>query len=171
MCKKFLIIEDDRRIQDELVDYFSNASRASNGVEAFDILKAHHSDFSWIILDLQMNEMDGIELLKKLKQENIQTPPITVVSAYLDPNSIRQCLQLGAKGLLTKPVKNKEIKRAIEAVSLTSKRDIRKFLNENSSSLEATQNSQGNTVITNIPTFELPTKTKILFFGGNFKTK
>lgn len=78
---------------------FSICGTASNGLEAIPLIKKHHPDV--IITDLKMPEMDGLELIRTLK-ENEYPGEILVLSNYEDFDSVRSALLLGAADYLLK---------------------------------------------------------------------
>jgi FixJ family two-component response regulator len=67
-----------------------------------------------LILDLQMPEMTGLELLQRLKQEGIRIPTI-VITAHGDVDALKHCMSAGAIGFLTKPLQDTSLFAAIEA--------------------------------------------------------
>jgi DNA-binding response OmpR family regulator len=57
-----------------------------------------------VILDLMLPDMDGFEVLKRMRANpNLNHIPVLILSAKADPNTIRQGLDLGADGYVTKP--------------------------------------------------------------------
>ena len=115
-----------------------------------------------------MPRMDGIALLKKVKEKNISIPPVTVVSAYLDQTAIEKCIKLGAKCLLTKPVQSQDIEKVINIIISNPEEEIAKELEENLPGLRILYNDKKDIVIVNISSaHEFSIKTKILFLGAN----
>ena len=72
---------------------------ASNGLEAVPLIEKHHPDI--IITDLKMPEMDGLELIRFLKEKEYPGE-ILVLSNYEDFDSVRSALLLGAADYLLK---------------------------------------------------------------------
>ena len=72
---------------------------ASNGLEAMALIEKHQPDV--IITDLKMPEMDGLELIRTLK-EKAYPGEILVLSNYEDFDSVRSALLLGAADYLLK---------------------------------------------------------------------
>lgn len=104
-----LVIEDDRAIQClisttlEISDYsYQIASSAKDG-----ILKLTSYNPDVIILDLGLPDMDGIDVIKKVR--TFSSIPIIVVSARMDNNDKIMALDLGADDYLTKPFNTKEL--------------------------------------------------------------
>ena len=78
---------------------FSICGTASNGLEALPLIEQHHPDV--IITDLKMPGMDGLELIRTLKEKNCPGK-ILVLSNYEDFDSVRSALLLGAADYLLK---------------------------------------------------------------------
>ena len=72
---------------------------ASNGLEAVPLIEKHHPDI--IITDLKMPEMDGLEIIRFLKEKEYPGE-ILVLSNYEDFDSVRSALLLGAADYLLK---------------------------------------------------------------------
>jgi two-component system chemotaxis response regulator CheY len=79
----------------------ANAQLATNGQEAVELLRSQ--EFDILFLDLTMPILDGLGVLKILKNENI-TPAIFVISADIQPEMQNKVLELGAKAFMRKPV-------------------------------------------------------------------
>ena len=88
---------------------------ASNGQEALNIIKKALPDA--MVLDLLMPEMDGFELLEKLKEENISFP-IVVLTADIQAQVKEECMALGAAAVIHKPLSTQEMSKKL--ISLLS---------------------------------------------------
>lgn len=104
-----LVIEDDKAIQNligttlEICDYdYQIASNAKEG-----ILKATSHNPDVIILDLGLPDLDGIEVIKKIRSFSIV--PIIVVSARNENDDKIMALDAGADDYLTKPFNTEEL--------------------------------------------------------------
>lgn len=86
---------------------------AKDGQEAWDKIVAESPDV--IILDITMPKMDGLSVLKKLRQEppSKKWQPVIIVSALSEVNSIQSGLDLEADHYLTKPCRIEDIIKAI----------------------------------------------------------
>lgn len=72
------------------------------------------ADVSLVILDLQLSDMSGFDLLKKLRSTS--TVPIMVLSALSDDDDIVQALTMGADDYMTKPFSTRELIARVKAL-------------------------------------------------------
>jgi len=66
-------------------------------------------DFDLVIADVKMEEMDGIELLERIKARD-ETLPVVIITAYSTWNLAVEAMRLGACDFIKKPFKNRIIK-------------------------------------------------------------
>lgn len=124
---KILIVEDDTRICNfmssvlESNDYDAKVAHTANEAEA--MILSHCPDL--IVLDLGLPDMDGIEILKKLRTWS--SLPVVVVSARSHEQDKVQALDLGADDYLTKPFGTEEFLARIR----TALRHTRTALGDN----------------------------------------
>jgi putative nucleotidyltransferase with HDIG domain len=102
---RILIVDDEARICEVMERRLTlegySCTVASNGKEA--LSQFYKDTFSLIISDIRMPEMDGIELLKKVKAVNPKMMMI-MVTAYAELELAVEAMRLGAYDFLTKPV-------------------------------------------------------------------
>lgn len=85
---------------------------ASDGLEALEKLKT--DKVGLILSDINMPNMDGIELLSKLKEDaNFKTVPILMVTTEGSQAKVLQALELGAAGYVRKPFTAEQIKEKL----------------------------------------------------------
>ncbi len=110
-----LILDDEEGIRKELKDFFQlydyNVFTADLPSTAFDVIQKQHIDI--MILDIQLPEMSGIEVLKKVKAMKPEIEVI-MITGHGDQNTIIQALRYGAFDFFKKPFRTIEIKTAIE---------------------------------------------------------
>jgi class 3 adenylate cyclase len=93
---------------------------AEHGGEALELLR--QQAFDLILLDVLMPELDGYEVLAKLKDDpHLRDIPVIVTSALDEIDSVVRCLEMGAEDYLTKPVNPVLLNARINA-SLEKKR-------------------------------------------------
>lgn len=98
-----LLVDDEVEILDLLEIYLKNEGynllRASNGVEALDVLS--HKEVDLIILDVMMPRMDGIQACMRIREE--KNMPIIILSAKSQDMDKIMGLSTGADDYMTKP--------------------------------------------------------------------
>ena len=122
---KLLIIDDERGIRNTLREILADEGHevevAENGKQGLEMARAKAYDL--IFSDIKMPEMDGIEVLKALKEgEDAVETPIVMISGHGDVETAVQALKLGAYDFLLKPLDLNRIlittKNALENKSL-----------------------------------------------------
>jgi DNA-binding response OmpR family regulator len=104
--KRILIIDDDPGLQSLVVTMLKRVGlqtwAAGTAVEGMTMLR--EEDFGLLILDLMLPDMDGFELLERLRKEpQYAAMPILILSAKAETEAISRGFELGADGYLTKP--------------------------------------------------------------------
>lgn len=112
-----LLVEDDtalRFIYSKMKTWsdcgFKISKEASNGKIALEILE--NKSFDLIFTDIRMPFVDGIELLRKIKEKGDETP-VVFASSYDEFEYARQGLVLGAFDYLLKPVEQKKLEEVL----------------------------------------------------------
>ncbi|MGN7812869.1 response regulator [Flavobacterium sp. 22076] len=88
--------------------------KAVNGIEALEIIKKGVVDF--IILDISMPEMDGIELSKILKKQHSNVK-ILIVSTHSNVMIVSRLIRIGVNGYLLKNAAKEELLKAINTIA------------------------------------------------------
>ncbi len=112
--KSILIIDDEENIRKYLKRSLSKNGfetyTAQYGKEGINLLVQKHIDV--ILLDLNLPDIDGIEVLKEIKKLDAQSVVI-IITAYGDINSAVEAIKLGAFDYLPKPFDFEDIKIVI----------------------------------------------------------
>jgi len=116
---KILFVDDERGFVDVISKRMSKrnieVTRAYSGTEALQALK--REDFDVTVLDLKMEDMDGIEILKIFKKIAPDLPVI-MLTGHGSEEAARDGIRFGAFDYLTKPCDFEElIVKLQEAVS------------------------------------------------------
>ena len=82
---------------------------AENGEEGFDLLSSNRDRLDIAFLDLHMPHVGGLEMLRRLRTEGIQSVPIVIVSTSADQEMQKTCMDLGAVGFIRKPFTPQDI--------------------------------------------------------------
>lgn len=86
---------------------------ASNGVECLDKLDVYNPDV--LLLDINMPEMNGIEVLKKMKEDDSQIK-ILILTVHNEMDYLMKAVDIGVDGYILKDSQSSELKKAINAV-------------------------------------------------------
>jgi len=115
--KKILIVDDEASIVTllkynlEKEGYAVNT--ANDGLEGYQKALENHYDF--LLLDVMLPGMDGMDITKKLRREKIDTP-ILILTAKDDPIEKIIGLEIGADDYLTKPFSPREVIARMKAI-------------------------------------------------------
>ncbi|MCX6253832.1 MAG: response regulator transcription factor, partial [Bacteroidia bacterium] len=105
LSNKILIADDSSLLRDRiksLLNSINNNSvvyEAENGLEALKLIKDKKPDLA--ILDIRMPEMNGIEVLKKIRELKMKTK-VCILTNYPYPQYKRKCFEEGADYFLSK---------------------------------------------------------------------
>ena len=93
----------------------------SNGASALDYIKknGHTARSLLVLLDLNLPDMTGIDILLRLKQdEGLKRAPVIVLTTTDDQREIERCYELGCNVYITKPVEYDHFANAIRQLGL-----------------------------------------------------
>ena len=117
---RIVIVEDEAHIRSGMVRLlhqinpkYEVVGKAENGQSGFELICRERPDL--IIVDIRMPDMDGLTMIRKLKEENVGCR-IVVLSAYSEFEYAREAIELGIVSYLLKPLKIGELKKALEQV-------------------------------------------------------
>jgi DNA-binding response OmpR family regulator len=72
-----------------------------------------------ILLDLNLPDMSGVDILKRVKEnEHLKLTPVVVLTTTDDEREIKRCYDLGANVYITKPVNYESFANAIRQLGL-----------------------------------------------------
>ncbi len=117
---KLLIVDNDhqvrRQVQQQLKDKFL-VFGAENGLEALDLIR-NESGFDLLLIDMVMPLMDGVELIREVRQiTGYRSVPIIMMSKLLDLPTRRRALESGAVCILQKPLDPFELEFQMRNIS------------------------------------------------------
>ncbi|MCP5104003.1 MAG: response regulator [bacterium] len=124
MAKKILVVDDSPTFR-KLLRFFLEkkgyaVKEANNGKVGVDVIAKEAFDL--IILDMQMPQMDGLGVLKILKNKEDFSAPILILSADKEEESKAAGIAFGASYYLTKPFKPEEVIARIEDIFAETER-------------------------------------------------
>ncbi len=126
---KILVVDDEadvqvlfeQRFRKEIRNGELNLMFATNGLDAIDVLLKNGEDIQLVLSDINMPGMSGLDLLKRIKgRDAAPGPDVIMITAYGDEENRRECKNLGAENLLSKPLDFSELKELIAEKSASS---------------------------------------------------
>ncbi|MDD2791150.1 MAG: diguanylate cyclase [Sulfurimonas sp.] len=113
---RVLYVEDDKNTQEEIAffleSFVSKLYLASDGEEGYQAYLDYMPDL--IITDIQMPKMNGIEMVKKIRETDMQIP-IIITTAYNETEYLLNAINTGVDRYLLKPVNFIALSEAIKA--------------------------------------------------------
>lgn len=110
-----LLAEDDKKIAQSfkrvLLLFVDRVYSAENGEEALEFYKKYSPDI--IITDIRMPKLNGLELIKKIRELDC-TIPIIVTSAYTDQKVLLESIKLFLVEYAVKPIKESDLTRLLQ---------------------------------------------------------
>jgi len=117
MIKKVLIIDDEKNIRMTIKSCLDESTYqvdvAVNGEEGYTKLKNETYDLA--LLDIKMPGISGLELLKKMRDNQIKTD-VVMMTAYGTIERAVEAMKLGAIDFMSKPFTPDEIRKVVETV-------------------------------------------------------
>jgi len=112
---RVLVVDDDRImrgiIQGRIEDLGYTVETAVNGREAMDKMNTDKGAFDVIVLDREMPEMDGLEVVARMKADpDLRKVPIIMATGSDRPEDIKQGIDAGVFYYLTKPFEEEVLK-------------------------------------------------------------
>ena len=102
-----LIIDDDEVVRESLAAYLEDSNfkvlQALNGLQGLQIFESEQPDL--VICDLRMPQIDGLELIRRIRQTASETPIIVLSGAGVMSDAV-EALRLGAADYLIKPLED-----------------------------------------------------------------
>lgn len=143
MTKERVLVVDDEQLNLFIIEEFLEQEDIelemhSNPLEAWASLSAADSNFSLVVLDRMMPELDGMELLRRMKREaRFADIPVIMQTAASSPDQVREGLEAGAYYYLTKPYEPEALISIVRAAM--EDRRARSQLRSRAARLEETQ--------------------------------
>ena len=115
---RILIADDEEGVRESLNLILGETYElvfAKDGEEA--LSRMEQELFTLVLLDIKMPKLDGLEVLRRLKNRGNNTP-ILMLTAYQSVELAKEALKLGAKDYLAKPFERDQIIRVVQEASL-----------------------------------------------------
>ena len=117
MVQSVLVVDDEAEIRNLLKKVLSAyvVLEAENGYQALNI--AQEETLNLVITDIRMSDMDGFELLDKIRSE-FPDLPVLAISGYLDAEALKDC---NFDGFIDKPISLGQLQTMVEKTLVQSR--------------------------------------------------
>jgi DNA-binding response OmpR family regulator len=110
-----LLLEDDFDYKQSIKEYLQSlhyeVDDFENGQDAYDAIYEH--TYHLLILDIRVPDLNGYEIVKKLREED-NSIPVIFITSLTDINNLSMGYELGCNDYIKKPFSPKELKYRIE---------------------------------------------------------
>lgn len=106
--KKILVVEDESPLLESYIEILEGAGydvvSGADGYKGLEVLAEHKDSVSLMLLDLMMPGMDGLEVLRSIKNEpeKYNHPPVIVLTNMTSERVIKEAFIIGADSYLIK---------------------------------------------------------------------
>lgn len=118
MADKILIVEDEPKLAQLLVDYLTQSGFEtqviSDGQQALDWIDQHHQEIDLMVLDLMLPNLNGMEICKAVRKYS--SLPILMATARVEEIDRLIGLEFGADDYLCKPYSLREVVARVKAI-------------------------------------------------------
>ncbi len=117
-----MIVADDSRLIRGIIEKTATVMgfevlHAANGDDALNILESGGKEINLVLLDWNMPMMNGIDVLKNMRADDrFKAIPVLMVSTESEDDKIKEAIDAGAHGYLTKPFNADKLTNAIRQV-------------------------------------------------------
>ncbi len=118
--EKILVVDDEVKILEMVSDYLDavgfEVTGASDGIDA--LKKFNEGEFDLIVLDYMLPGIDGIDIIRKIRQSSKPNSsiPVIMLTARADESDKLMGLEIGADDYMVKPFSLKELAARIRAI-------------------------------------------------------
>lgn len=115
---KILIADDEPLMRGLLTSYLAKECRhhiqkCKDGKEAIDLYKLHHRDIDFVFLDIDMPKLDGLQVLKQMRDINPQAY-VVIISGVGTLKNVKAAIDAGVNGFIAKPYTNCKIGETLD---------------------------------------------------------
>ena len=112
--RKLLIVDDEVDVREFAKNFFKKRNievfTSSGGQDALNIIETQKPDL--VLLDVRMEEMSGVEVLKKIREKN-NPVKVVMVTGVEDEETVNEAYSLGIKGYVHKPLVLEELEKVV----------------------------------------------------------
>ncbi|MHA1792739.1 MAG: response regulator [Promethearchaeota archaeon] len=128
-----LIVDDEAEIRETMRDicefYNFRVSEARDGIEALEQIRK--TDYDIILLDVKMPRMNGIEVLKNIRNLDKLRDKVIIISAFIENDLLQELHQLGVRKILYKPIEFDALLNLIKSSSPSPEAKDLHYINDN----------------------------------------
>ncbi|MGN0688865.1 MAG: two-component system response regulator [Oscillospiraceae bacterium] len=124
--KRILIVDDsdiDREILKNILQEDFNVCEAANGYAAIEILVTRNPTIDMVLLDISMPYMDGFQVLRLMKENNINDVSVILISAEATKDNVEKASQFDITDFIKKPYDHARILEKVCEVLNVEKSD------------------------------------------------
>jgi len=118
VAPSILIVDDDEVVRFLLRQFLDNLGytvvEAINGYDALEEVAVH--DFDLVILDIAMPGIDGLGVCEQMTTSMAQSPPVLMITALDDEESVERSFKVGAVDYIPKPIRWSVLKNRIHSI-------------------------------------------------------
>src|SRR5581483_4505212 len=115
--RRILVVDDEKNIrltvQHSLIAADYDVDTAANGAEGLEKFRSSHYDL--ILMDLRMPQINGIEMLREIREHDKHTAAI-VITAYLTIDTLLEAFSLGVSDYIRKPFSPNDVREMVRLV-------------------------------------------------------
>jgi len=100
---------------------FEIVAEAENGEEALHMIREEQPDL--VVTDIRMPVLDGLQLIRTVKEQDIANPRFIIISGYNDFKYAQQAVRFGVEDFILKPIDEKELSDTLRRVAESLKRE------------------------------------------------
>lgn len=115
-----VLVVDDDELQRNIIGKILAAENyrlvfAGNGIEALNVMRKMRPDL--VLMDVQMPELDGIEVMRRLKAApEFANIPVVMITGRSERDVVRESLQAGASGFVVKPFERETLLAKVKQI-------------------------------------------------------
>lgn len=170
---RLLVVEDEALLCEQLVSSLTKVAYAVDAAEDGEegLFKAQEYDYDLAIIDLGLPKIDGISLVKKIREQGLIFP-ILVLTARGDWQDKVEGLEAGADDYLTKPFVQEELHARLNALLRRSAGQASSLMSFGPISLDSNAKTVSlNADILDLTSFEYKTLEYLMLHAGKIISK
>ena len=112
---RILVADDEEGIRESLSLILGEEYDLEFSIDGQDTLaKLTQQRYDLVLLDIKMPKLDGLEVMKRLRDEQIAVP-VLMLTAYQSVELAKEAVKLGAKDYLPKPFEREQVLNAVRS--------------------------------------------------------